>query len=188
MKELILEEKPDAKLDTKIDIIKECLLTDIKKYSDDVAEKNSVLKYGGFYIGRYEVGNGNNGDNKAVKKGTRPKTNVSFETAKTEAESIYNNNSNYGVKSALPSGAAWDRVLGWIVSTGAKSESAVYFNSKSWGNFKRSWNSNATLYNTGYRSTNNIFVLAGNVEEMSMEWKILMHVTIIHSIDNFFIV
>jgi len=104
----------------------------------------SVKKYGGFYIGRYEVGideqritKGNVEDLHGIKPGTKvysvmgkipysfvPWTwnnamNEDTNGAVEIARRMYTeNNSNYGVVSTLTYGVQWDRTVQWLIETG----------------------------------------------------------------------
>ena len=102
VKQAYLEEHPDAVLNTKIDIFN-TLVSDsnVEAKEDNALETNSVLTYGGFYIGRYEVG-----EDGTITKNNTPKNNISFVDAQTEANAMYNDNTKYGVKSGLLSAAA----------------------------------------------------------------------------------
>ena len=73
-------------------------------------------------------------------------------------------------------GNQWDRVLNWLVETGAKEQDEVYSNSSSWGNYNDSTGEAAT--DSGRTQTsgkneawqaNNIYDLAGNYEEWTQE-------------------
>ena len=84
---------------------------------------------------------------------------------------------NTTLKSSLPTGAAWDRTLGWIYekrgSTG-KDLTAITNNSSSWGNYSDDTLTNGSngLINTGSTNetmANNIYDLAGNLGEWSTE-------------------
>lgn len=127
-----------------------------------MVEKESVLKYGGFYIGRYEMG-----ADGTIKRGNYAKRNVSFETAKNEAETMYNDSSIYGVKSSLPSGASWERIGEWLIETNNKTFGDIYANSASWGKYNSSSASNSGS-SESYCS-NNIYDLAGNLSEWTTE-------------------
>lgn len=158
---------PDQNFEFKIDIFKEYFKNfEIYDTTGDTPEKNSVLKYGGFYIGRYEIG-----ENGTTKKDNSPKRNISFTAAKSEAEEKYNNN-EFGVKSSLPSGSAWNSTAKWIVNSKAESWNNVFNNSTSWGNYKPSAIGQGTLKSTGSSdsySKNHIYDLAGNLQEWTLE-------------------
>lgn len=169
VKQAYLEEHPDAVLNTKIDIFN-TLVSDsnVEAKEDNALETNSVLTYGGFYIGRYEVGNDG-----TIIKDKVPKNNISFADAQTAANTMYNDNTKYGVKSNLLSAAAWDRTLQWFVDSGALSFTDVFIGNSSIGNFRTNLtNGTGRLKNSGSSETykiNNIYDLAGNVQEWTTQ-------------------
>lgn len=173
LKDLILKENPEAVLNTKLDIIKEFdnMMVANGTTEDSAIETESVLKYGGFYIGRYEVGR-----DKTIKKGNTPQNNISYEDAKANVEGMYNDNSKYGVKSGMPSAATWDSIGKWLVNSGEKTYSEVFISSKKWGNFSpETWGVQGRLKNSGSSETysaNNIYDLAGNLREWTTEIKV----------------
>ena len=155
----------------------------IEGYKDNTETQTSVNTYGGFYIGRYEGGDGvatqeridSSGDSTLVsKKDVYIYNNVTFNEAKAKAESMYSN-----ITSKLISGAGWDRTLNWIVETGNKTEEEVFENSSSWGNYNDSTGSaqtNSGMDNMNFKTgrneawkANNIYDLAGNVNEWTDE-------------------
>ena len=92
------------------------------------AIKESIQKYGGFYIGRYETGIENN--NTVIKKGVTPYTNVNFETAVNVSDGLYDENNNeYGATSTLITGKQWDSFLNNV------KDKVDINNSSSWGNY-----------------------------------------------------
>ena len=167
-KQNYLEEHPDAVLNTKLSVLKAVLTEgslDIEKKEDNALETNSVLSYGGFYIGRYEVG-----EDGTITKNNTPKNNISFVDAQTEANAMYNDNTKYGVKSGLLSAAAWERTLQWFVNSGATSYSEAFIQSR--GNFSTSVKGGSgRLHKTGFSeyTVNNIYDLAGNVQEWTTQ-------------------
>ena len=153
---------PDQNFEFKIDIFKELLKNqEVYDTKDNTPEKESVLKYGGFYIGRYEVGT-----DETTKKGNNPKNNISFTEAKAKAETKYNNNS-YGVMSTLPSGSAWNSTITWLVHSRAITWNEV-FESNEWGNYSGSI---IKTGNVDKYSKKNIYDLSGNLQEWTMEMK-----------------
>ena len=74
--------------------------------NNEIAERNTVLNAGGFYISRYEAGN--EGGNLVSKKGANIRIDVSKNEAKKIAKNFINNSS---VKSAMCSGIQWDVVM-----------------------------------------------------------------------------
>ena len=155
-----------------------------KQTTDNDTNQESVNTYGGFYIARYEAGDGDaNGtprsssssnSNKVVsKKGAIVYNYISQLDSIKRAESIYTG------KGKLISGAGWDRTLNWLIETKAKTENEVFVNSSSWGNYNDSTGNAKT--NSGYGNmnyttgrneawkANNIYDLAGNVWEWTTE-------------------
>lgn len=132
----------------------------------------NIINYGGFYIARYE--SSNNGT--VIKSNQTPDTNVSFEKAKNQAENLdttYGWNLNY-VESNLCYSAHFDTVLEWIIENKNKTEEQVKVSSVSWGNYiNDTFSAKKTdISKTGVYSqavANNIYDLAGNVWEWTME-------------------
>ena len=82
---------------------------------------------GGFYIGRYEQGIGN-----VCKAGVVTYTNITRDTAKTQAEAMYGAESS--VKSELISSYAWDTALNFICQTNSAGYTLAITASSSYGN------------------------------------------------------
>ena len=78
--------------------------------NNETAERTAVLKYNGFYIGRYEAGQ----DNTTVvsKQNAMVWTEITQTESKDIAKTMYSNNSS--VKSALCSGIQWDMVMHFV--------------------------------------------------------------------------
>ena len=134
----------------------------------------SVKKYGGFYIGRYEI-SGSVESPTVVKGGTVLIAPVAgnWYNLKKACNNVVNN--EY-VKSEMIYGNQWDRVLNWLVETGAKEQEEVYSNPSSWGNYRDS--SGAAATDSGSPQTsgkneawqaNNIYDLAGNYYDWTQE-------------------
>ena len=143
----------------------------------------SVEKYGGFYIGRYETGNINQ-DTPVIQKGN---TNISTQTwynMYKRCKNIRGDNTN--VVTGMIWGNQWDRTLMWLIETGNKTKEEIADDSTSWGNYKNSTfkyvnsSGSATTKNEGisasiptgnaeYTKANNIYDLAGDVYEWTME-------------------
>ena len=125
----------------------------------------SVLKYGGFYVGRYETGGSASAP--VVKSGVTPITNIQWNstdtmtaeptsgTATYVARNMYPSTSTtYGVVSTLIYGIQWDSIMCWASCYNATTPTK------------------GSVGNTGSVSTDcykNIYDLAGNVYEWSME-------------------
>ena len=150
---------------------------------------NSVEKYGGFYIGRYETGDLNQ-EVAVVQKGN---TNIASQTwyaMYEKCKTLSDNNNN--IETGMIWGNQFDRTLMWLMECNArnpetgKSKEEVISDSTSWGNY-----SNATFQytnssgststknsgistriptgSTEYTKANNIYDLAGNVRDWTME-------------------
>ena len=115
-------------------------IEEYKNYTDNDTDQESVNTYGGFYIARYEAGDGDangtprsssssNSNIVVSKKGAIVYNYISQTDSITRAESMY------AGKSKLISGAGWDRTLNWLIETKAKTENEVFGNSSSWGNY-----------------------------------------------------
>ena len=140
----------------------------------------SVSKYGGFYIGRYELSEAGVQKDKAT-------------LTRTNWYNLYNacRNSKLQasdkVKTQMIWGCQWDVTMNWLISSGAKTSDEVNKDSSSWGNYSDSKeNAKVTVteedgtttnkygrkQNTGYSEywkANNIYDLAGNCSEWTQE-------------------
>ena len=150
-------------------------------YSETEHYEESVNENGGFYIGRYEA---SYEDGKVASKpstSTRTSSDTSLKNgmlwnyisqtdALTNAKSMYTSEE---FTSSLLTGSAWDRTLGWLNETGAKTSLEIIADSSNWGNYADDTFSNTEeLINTGeYSQTeaNHIFDLAGNLWEWTTE-------------------
>ena len=149
----------------------------------------SVEKYGGFYIGRYETGDLNQ-EVAVVQKGN---TNIASQTwyaMYEKCKTLSDNNNN--IETGMIWGNQFDRTLMWLMECNAensetgKSKEEVIDDSKSWGNYSNATftytnsSGSTTTKNSGsgtriptgsteYTKANNIYDLAGNVRDWTME-------------------
>lgn len=121
---------------------------------------NSVKKYGGFYVSRYEVSL--SGDKVQSKPGQTPLTNMLWiEMYKRLDSNRFSSNPYYNNKKCVSSmiwNSQWNAILNWIL----RGPDAQYVTNKSIGNLT------TTVNKTGETPTdcmNNIFDLSGNVAE-----------------------
>ncbi len=116
---------------------------------------------GGFYIGRYEQGTGN-----VCKAGVAPYTNITRDTAKSQAEAMYRGNSD--VISELISSYAWDTALNFICQTNSAGYTLATTTSSSYGNIGTKNKQNTGAYSADNYS--NIYDLLGNYFEWTTEY------------------
>ena len=140
----------------------------------------SVSKYGGFYIGRYELSG----------TVTEPTEKPGKTLTNTDWYNLYNAcrssklQASDKVKTQMIWGCQWDVTMNWLISSGAKTSDEINKDSKSWGNYKGTSvkaddgkteikaNGTPAMLSTGkttFTMANNIYDLAGNVWERTQE-------------------
>ena len=143
---------------------------------------NSVATYGGFYIGRYETGDLSQAT-PVVKRINTDLGNQTWWQMWKKAKKL--SGTSAGVQMIW--GIQWDETLKWLIDTGEKTYAEIASDSTSWGNY---WNNRFTYYTNTSKSTetkplrsstkipagayertntNNIYDLAGNVYDWTME-------------------
>ena len=142
-----------------------------KLFVDEYNEMiTSISKYGGFYIGRYELSEA------GVQKDEPTLTSTNWYNLYTKCKSL---NASEKVETRMIWGCQWDVTTNWLISSGAKTSDEVNKNSSSWGNYYDSTAPantgnyvNGTRKNTGSNEAwkaNNIYDLAGNCYEWTQE-------------------
>ncbi len=129
----------------------------------------SVQKYGGFYISRYDISKNEQTGKAQSVQGEIPWTNIDWKRSMKAAETF---GDGVSVTSHLPFGAEYDSVLEWFIKSGKRTKEEIANDSTQWGNFWNTRNAPKKVVKTGTRkewSTNNICDLAGNVDEWTQE-------------------
>ena len=136
----------------------------------------SIRKYGGFYIGRYEL------SESGVKKDQPTLTKTNWYNLYKKCTELQASDK---VKTQMIWGCQWDVTMNWLISSGAKTSDEVNKDSSTWGNYSN-YNAanNYTEGTAGYEKNagspqntgssenwkaNNIYDLAGNVWEWTQE-------------------
>ena len=144
---------------------------------------DSVEKYGGFYIGRYETGDLSK-EEAVVRKGNTDIGSQRWYAMYEKCKDLRGDNLN--IKTGMIWGNQWDRTMQWLIESGAKTKEEVISDSTSWGNYynatftytnssgvQQQKNQNSSVRiptgSTEYTKANNIYDLAGNVYDWTME-------------------
>ena len=137
----------------------------------------SVSKYGGFYIGRYEL------SEVGVQKDKATLTSTNWYNLYNACRNSKLQASDK-VKTQMIWGCQWDTTMNWLISSGAKTSDEVNKDSSSWGNYNNTSvkaddgttvlkaNGKDQKLNTGkttFTMANNIYDLAGNCWEWTQE-------------------
>ena len=135
----------------------------------------SVSKYGGFYIGRYEL------SESGVKKDQPTLTKTNWYNLYKKCTELQTSDK---VKTQMIWGCQWDVTMNWLISSGAKTSDEVNKDSSSWGNYHGTSvkaddgkteikaSGDVQELNTGvttFTMANNIYDLAGNCWEWTQE-------------------
>ena len=130
----------------------------------------SVKKYGGFYLGRYETGDLNQNDAVVVKGNSkitgRYLKGIKWYSCYQLCKTLKSKNTN--IETGMIWGCQWDRILMWLIESGNKTKEEIC-NSTEWGNTEGNWEA---LKSTGYSEdwkVANIYDLLGNINEWTME-------------------
>ena len=154
----------------------------------------SVKKYGGYYIGRYETGDLNQ-EKAVVRKINENIASQTWYTMYEKSKKIEEEKEN--IETTMIWGSLWDETLQWLLESGAEiqdgeggtreiTESDINSNSSDWGNYTdatfkyRTTSGGTSTKNKGsntriptgsaeYTKANNIYDLAGNVYDWTLE-------------------
>lgn len=132
--------------------------SDVDTSAGDI--RTSVGTYGGFYIAKYEASQ-DNGTAKSI-SGANVWNYISLENAIVAAEEMIHINT--GCKSALVSGECWDTTMQWIKQT-----TGTNYDIDSTGKGYYENNSQTTTGSNSNYAVNNIYDMAGNVDEWVSE-------------------
>ena len=124
------------------------------------ATYNSIKKYKGFYIGRYELTG--SVSNPTVQRDQTVQVGNWYNLKKACSNIV---SSSYA-QSEMIYGNQWDEVMAWLIKTGGKTDSEVNSNSSSWGNYSGTKRSSG--YDEAWKA-NNIYDLAGNYYDWIQE-------------------
>lgn len=126
----------------------------------------SVRKYGGFYISRFNISIGKDRKPHSL-QGVMPWTGISYLVAEKIAYTFENTE---GVKSHIPFGAEYDSILSWFYKSGAKTYEEIAEDSSNWGNFCNTIESRLLVTGSSEKyCVNNIYDFAGNIREWTQE-------------------
>ena len=159
------------------------------RYPDEVKEYNAMMQSvednHGFYVARYEAGKEEiNGVDTVVSKKNaevwneipwgNSMTEIGSEGAVARAQGMYTNKETHNVTSTLIYGTQWDAIMAWIdpaYNTSTCADDSFVKNSTGKGNYSDSDSTNnpAKCGSSDSYRVNNIYDLAGNVYEWTME-------------------
>ena len=126
----------------------------------------SVKKYGGFYIGRYETGNLSQ-EKASIIKNNSDIGNQTWYTMYKKAKGIAVNNN---VTSSMIWGSQWDATMRWMYNSGNEEKKKYTYDSTGKGNYSGT-NGNQPIATGSIEAyaVNNIYDMAGNVNDWTIE-------------------
>ena len=156
------------------------LLIEIEENFNNMIE--SIKKYGGFYIGRYETGNLSQ-NVVVVQKGNTDIASESWYAMYKKCKTLKGDNNQ--VETGMIYGSQWDRTLMWLVESRNKTKAEIC-NSIDWGNYysatfqyidssgrlatkNQDYEKKIPTGSADYTKANNIYDLAGNMFDWTME-------------------
>lgn len=146
-----------------VEEIEDLNLNEEKAYNKDFDD--SIEKYNGFYVARYEAGKENGNEKPVSKPDVLPWTQVVWDKARDLSIKMYRENEYF--QTDLINSYAWDSICNWIRFTGTNID-----DSTSYGNYQNSSDGLNRVVETGSNNRwkiNNIYDMAGNVWEYTTE-------------------
>lgn len=132
-------------------------------------QAESVKKYGGFYISRYDISRNKKTGKPQSIKDEIPWTNINSNEAQKVAAMLETSDT---ITSHSTFGAEYDSVEEWFIKSKARTLKEIAEDSTNWGNHWNTENSLRKVVETGSSEewcTNNIYDFAGNVDEWTQE-------------------
>ena len=126
--------------------------------------RDSVEKYGGFYIGRYETGN-LSGEVAVVQKNNTDIANQNWYAIYNKSKTVAQGTQ---ATSSMIWGCQWDATLRWFLESSNPEVVTYVTNSTGKGNYSGNLLEYGTGSNNNY-SVNNIYDMAGNVHDRTLE-------------------
>ena len=135
--------------------------------------KNMVTRVeenGGFWVGRYETSK-MNADQISVIQGTKDGINYVNWYNMYAKQKKYSSQKTLGtMQSSMIWGSQWDQIMIWMKKEENKKKNSYYVtNSLGMGNYGTSDDTQSGLANTGFAKVKNVFDLAGNVYDWTLE-------------------
>ena len=140
------------------------LQTDFKNMIIRVAENK------GFWVGRYETSK-MNAEQISVIKGTKDGiNNVNWYNIYAKQKKYSSQKSLGTMQSSMIWGSQWDQIMIWMKKEENEKKNSYYVtNSLGMGNYGTSDDTQSGLANTGFAKVKNVFDLAGNVNDWTLE-------------------
>ena len=190
----------DSELQSRLDGIEQYQMLSQEMEESFYRMIESVKKYGGYYIGRYETGD--LGEEKAVVKKMNEELGGYINDTYITWYEMYEKSKNLeeekeNIETTMIWGSLWDETLQWLLESGAQiqdgeggtreiTESDINDDSTNWGNYNnaefeyRNTSGGTSTKNEGsstriptgsaeYTKANNIYDLAGNVRDWTLE-------------------
>ena len=140
-------------------------------------EIESVNANGGYYIGRYEAGDGNSTDFRSsategtvvIKKNQIPYNWITYEDAQTKAEGLDTAQGYTTATTKLVSSYAWDTALDFIQKANSDNNYSDYATSSPEGNYSNTDYGNGLIRTGQTTPVSNIYNMGGNLWEYTTE-------------------